>query len=133
MAGLYPFYLKAAALGIVSALSPLSKGRTQSFNLQEADPRPGAWWSSTAVRLGWPGPPRGTTCPITTQDQVMARLQETGLMKRCEPRIAEPKDPEYWLARPGSPKPGLEDEEGRGYTVDYDTLIQAWREGKVGI
>jgi len=42
MAGLYPFYLKGAAVGIVSALSPLSKGRTQSFNLQEADPRPGA-------------------------------------------------------------------------------------------
>ena len=43
MAELYPFYLKAAAAwGIVSALSPLSKGRTQSFNLQEADPRPEA-------------------------------------------------------------------------------------------
>jgi len=92
------------------------------------------WWTRIDAAVRGRGTPQQVLDDLAaTQDQVMARLQEAGLMKRCEPRIAEPKDPEYWLARPGSPKPGLEDEEGRGYTVDYDTLIQAWREGKVGI
>ncbi|MEJ2472345.1 MAG: hypothetical protein P8Y74_00460 [Desulfobacterales bacterium] len=92
------------------------------------------WWTRIDAAVRSRGMPQQVLDDLAaTQDQVMAWLQEAGLMKRCEPRITEPKDPEYWLARPGSPKPGLEDEEGRGYTVDYDTLIQAWREGKVGI
>jgi glycerol transport system substrate-binding protein len=54
-------------------------------------------------------------------DQVMSKLQGSGIMKRCEPRIAEPQDPEIWLARPGAPKLKLDDQEAQGRTVDYVT------------
>ena len=68
-----------------------------------------------------------------TQDQTLARLQQMGGMKRCEPRLAEPRDPQYWFDQPGAPKPKLADEEGQGVTVDYETLLHAWRAGKVGV
>ena len=46
---------------------------------------------------------------------------------------AEPeKDEEsYWLSQSGAPKAKLANEKPKGETVDYDKLIQAWREGKV--
>ena len=54
-------------------------------------------------------------------------------MKRCEPRLAEPRDPQYWFDQPGAPKPKRADEEGQGVTMDYETLLQAWREERVGV
>ena len=92
------------------------------------------WWTRIDAAVRGRGTPQQVLDDLAaTQDRVMARLQGTGLMNRCEPRIAEPEDPDLWLARPGSPKPKLDDEEGRGRTVDYDALLQAWRDGKVGI
>jgi glycerol transport system substrate-binding protein len=45
---------------------------------------------------------------------------------------AEPqKDEAYWLNKPGSPKAKLANEKPKGETVDYDKLIQAWKEGRV--
>ena len=41
------------------------------------------------------------------------------------------KDQSYWLNQPGSPKAKLANEKPQGETLDYDKLIQAWREGKV--
>jgi hypothetical protein len=42
-------------------------------------------------------------------------------MQQCEPRLADPIDPEIWLAR---------DEEGEGRTVAYDALLEAWQRGQ---
>jgi glycerol transport system substrate-binding protein len=64
-------------------------------------------------------------------DKVMARLERAGVQGECGPKLNELKDAEYWLQQPGSPKPKLENEKPRGQTVDYDKLLQAWREGKV--
>lgn len=66
------------------------------------------------------------------QDQALGR-QQVGGMKRYEPRLAAPRDPQYWFDQPGAPKPKLADEEGEGVTVDYKTLLQAWCEGRAGI
>ena len=41
------------------------------------------------------------------------------------------EDPEVWFARPGSPKPRLDDEKPRGQTVPYEDLIEAWRQERV--
>jgi glycerol transport system substrate-binding protein len=92
------------------------------------------WWSriGQAVR-GLATPQQVMDNLAATQDQTLARLQQMGGMKRCEPRLAEPRDPQYWFDQPGAPKPKLADEEGQGVTVDYETLLQAWREGKVGV
>ncbi len=88
------------------------------------------WWTRIGAAVRGRGTPRQVLDDLAAaQDQVMAKLQAGGAMKRCEPRIAEPEKPETWLARPGAPKPKLDDEEGQGRTVDYDALIRSWREG----
>ena len=64
------------------------------------------------------------------QDQVMARLERSGIQGDLGPRLNEERDPEYWLAQEGAPWPKLEDEKPQGLTVDYEELLQAWREGR---
>ncbi len=64
------------------------------------------------------------------QDQVMARLERSGIQGDLGPRLNEERDPEYWLAQEGAPWPKLENEKPQGVTVDYEELLQAWREGR---
>ncbi|MDX9861169.1 MAG: ABC transporter substrate-binding protein, partial [Rhodospirillales bacterium] len=64
-------------------------------------------------------------------DRVMARIARSGAQKECGPKLNDEKDEAYWLKEPGSPKPKLANEKPKGETVDYDKLIQAWREGRV--
>ncbi len=63
-------------------------------------------------------------------DRVMERIARSGAQKECGPKLNDEKDAEYWLKQPGSPKPKLANEKPKGETVDYDKLIQAWREGR---
>ena len=64
------------------------------------------------------------------QDRVLQRIQRANVQKKCGPKLNPKKDPEYWLSQPGSPKAKV-NEKPKGETVDYDQLIQAWREGRV--
>jgi glycerol transport system substrate-binding protein len=52
-------------------------------------------------------------------------------MTNCPPKLNEPKDAQYWFDQPGSPRPKLADEKPKGETVPYETLLQAWKEGRV--
>ncbi len=63
-------------------------------------------------------------------DRVMERIARSGAQKECGPKLNEEKDEAYWYAQPGEPKPKLANEKPKGETVDYDKLIQAWREGR---
>jgi glycerol transport system substrate-binding protein len=65
------------------------------------------------------------------QDRVLARLERSGVQGDCGPKLNEEKDPEYWLSQPGAPKAKLDNEKPQGETVDYDQLLQAWKEGRV--
>ncbi len=65
------------------------------------------------------------------QDRVLKRLERSGVQGDCGPKLNEEQDPEYWLGQPGSPKAKLENEKPQGETVDYDQLLQAWKEGRV--
>jgi len=64
------------------------------------------------------------------QDKVMARIERAGAQKECGPKLNPCIDPNVWLNKPGSPKAKV-NEKPKGQTVDYDQLIQAWREGRV--
>ncbi len=64
------------------------------------------------------------------QDQVMARLERSGIQGDLGPKLNEEQDPEYWLSQEGAPWPKLDDEKPQGVTVDYEELLQAWREGR---
>ena len=65
------------------------------------------------------------------QDQVLARLERSGVQGDCGPKLNDEVDAEKWLGQGGSPKAKLANEKPQGETVDYDKLIQAWRAGKV--
>ncbi len=64
------------------------------------------------------------------QDKVLARLERSGVQGDCGPKLNDPIDPAKWLGQAGSPKAKLANEKPQGETVDYDQLIQAWREGR---
>ena len=61
------------------------------------------------------------------QDTMLARLRAAGTMKRCAPQLAEAREPSAWSGLPGAAASKLADEEGRGLTQDYDSLMAAWR------
>ena len=65
------------------------------------------------------------------QDKVLRRLQRSNVQGDCGPKLNDEIDPEKWLSQAGSPKAKLANEKPQGETVDYDQLIQAWREGRV--
>ncbi|MDH3599172.1 MAG: ABC transporter substrate-binding protein, partial [Candidatus Tectomicrobia bacterium] len=65
------------------------------------------------------------------QDRVMARLERSGVQGDCGPKLNEEQDESHWLSQPGSPKAKLDNEKPPGKTVAYDSLLQAWKAGKV--
>lgn len=90
------------------------------------------WWTRIAQAINGLATPQEVMDNLATaQDELLSRLQQSGLMKRCEPQVAEPRDPRYWLDRPGAPKPKLADEQGQGVTMDYDEMLRVWRQGAV--
>jgi glycerol transport system substrate-binding protein len=91
------------------------------------------WWTRIGEAvLGKTDPQQTLDNLAEAQDQTLARIAALGLSKRCAPELSAPEDPAVWLAGPGAPKPRLTDEEGIGKTVDYETLMEAWRTGRFG-
>ncbi len=65
------------------------------------------------------------------QDRILQRLERAGVQEKCGPKLNPEREESYWLEQPGAPKPKLENEKPKGQTVNYDDLIQAWKEGRV--
>ena len=89
------------------------------------------WWTRIAAAVMGTARPQDVMNELAgAQDALLDQLGKAGMMKRCEPQIAAGPEPEKtWLDRSGAPKPALEDEEGHGVTMDYEALLQAWKEG----
>ena len=60
----------------------------------------------------------------------MARLERAG-MARCAPKLNKKEDPKKWLGTKGAPWAKLANEKPKGETIAYDTLLNAWKAGKV--
>ena len=60
-------------------------------------------------------------------ERVMERIERAGVQGDIGPKLNEPKDAEFWLNEPGSPKPKLENEDEEPMTVSYDELIASWK------
>ncbi|MBU3951978.1 MAG: ABC transporter substrate-binding protein [Proteobacteria bacterium] len=65
------------------------------------------------------------------QDKILERIERSGTQGDKGPKMNPKKDESYWLNQPGAPKPKLANEKPQGETIDYDKLLQAWKEGKV--
>lgn len=65
------------------------------------------------------------------QDKVLKRLERSKVQGDCGPKLNKEVEESVWLNRPGSPKAKLANEKPQGQTIDYDKLLQTWREGRV--
>ena len=63
-------------------------------------------------------------------DDVMGRLERAG-MANCPPKLNAKEDAKKWLSDKGAPWAKLANEKPKGETIAYDTLLNAWKSGKV--
>jgi glycerol transport system substrate-binding protein len=89
------------------------------------------WWQNVSLAVTGEKTPQQAMDNLATQmDDVMARLERTGMAK-CPPKLNPIKDAKYWFDQPGAPQPKLANEKPKGETVPYETLLAAWKEGRV--
>ncbi len=89
------------------------------------------WWTRIGDAVSGKRDPRATMDALAAaQNQILQRLADNGQIKRCAPRLHPPQDPAHWLARPGAPKPRLDEATPPGRTIDFAALLAAWRDGQ---
>ena len=88
------------------------------------------WQNISLAGTGEKTPEAAMDSLAEQMDEVLARLERAG-QENCPPKLTEKKDPKVWLEAPGAPKPKLANEKPKGETVPYETLLQAWKEGRV--
>src|ERR1700729_1001947 len=65
------------------------------------------------------------------QDEVLGRLEKSGVQGDCGPKLNKVESLDYWVERSKkdgniAPQPKLANEKPQGETIDYDTLIKSW-------
>ena len=89
------------------------------------------WWQNVALAVDGQKTPQQAMDSLATQmDDVMARLQRAG-MKQCAPKLNPISNPSKWISSNNAPWKKLANEKPKGETINYETLLQRWREGKV--
>jgi glycerol transport system substrate-binding protein len=51
-------------------------------------------------------------------------------MKNCAPKLNPKRAANTWLSANAAPWSKLQNEKPRGETIDYDRLLEAWRQGR---
>jgi glycerol transport system substrate-binding protein len=89
------------------------------------------WWPNVADALaGVVSPQQAMDNLARQQDEVLGRLERSGIQGACGPTLGAEESPQLWFDRPGAPKPKVANEKPKGTTVPYEALIAAWREGR---
>jgi len=89
------------------------------------------WWKNVAQAVTGEKTPQGAMDNLADEmDQVMGRLERAG-MAHCAPKLNPKSDPAKWLSDKGAPWAKLANEKPKGETINYDKLLQAWKDGKV--
>jgi glycerol transport system substrate-binding protein len=86
------------------------------------------WWKYISeVASGESSAQKALDGLAAAQDKVMQRLERAKVQGECGPKLNNPRDPEYWLAQPGSPKAKLANEKPQCQTVAYEQLLKSWQ------
>jgi glycerol transport system substrate-binding protein len=89
------------------------------------------WWKNVAVAVTGEKTPQAAMDTLADEmDQVMGRLERAG-MAQCAPKLNPKSDPGKWLSDTGAPWKKLTNEKPKGETIAYETLLNAWKAGKV--
>jgi len=87
------------------------------------------WWQYVAeAASGEKTPQKALDGLAKAQDKVLKRLERAGVQGECGPKLNEKRDANYWLSQPGSPKAKLGNEKPQGKTIDYNTLLESWKQ-----
>ncbi len=86
------------------------------------------WWQNIGdASSGALTPQEALDNLCAQQEDVLARLERSGVQGDLGPVLNEESDPEFWLSQPGAPQPRLENEEETPITISYEELIQSWQ------
>ena len=88
------------------------------------------WWKNVASAVTGEKTPQAAMDTLADEmDQVMARLSAPAwpTARRSSTRRS---DPTKWLSDKGAPWKKLANEKPKGETIAYDTLLNAWKEGR---
>ena len=89
------------------------------------------WWKNVSTAISGEKTPQGAMDNLAEEmDQILGRLQRAG-MKNCTPKLNEKKDAKFWVSDKAAPWAKLSNEKPKGETIAYDTLLKAWKEGRV--
>ncbi|MEZ7835300.1 MAG: ABC transporter substrate-binding protein [Burkholderiaceae bacterium] len=89
------------------------------------------WWKNVATAVTGEKTPQGAMDNLAEEmDKVMARLERAG-MENCPPKLNKPGNPDKILSDKASPWKKLANEKPQGKTIAYETLLNAWKEGRV--
>jgi glycerol transport system substrate-binding protein len=89
------------------------------------------WWPNVASAVtGEKTPQQAMDNLAKEMDKVMARLQRAG-MAQCAPKLNKEEDPSKWLSDKEAPWKKLDNESPKGETVAYNSLLEAWKAGRV--
>ena len=88
------------------------------------------WWPNVAAAVSGEKTPQQAMDNLAREmDQVLSRLERAG-MKECAPKLNPERDAKYWYDQPGAPKPKLANEKPKGETVQYEKLLETWKQGR---
>ncbi len=91
------------------------------------------WWQNVSKAIsGETSPQQAMDSLAKAQDDIMARLEKSGVQGKLGPKLNEPRDPEYWYKKAETdghlaPQRKLANEKPKGVTVDYDELLKTWK------
>ena len=89
------------------------------------------WWKNVAQAVTGEKTPQAAMDNLAEEmDQVMARLERAGMAK-CAPKLNPKSDSAKWLSDKSAPWKKLDNEKPKGETIAYETLLAAWKAGKV--
>jgi glycerol transport system substrate-binding protein len=89
------------------------------------------WWKNVAVAVTGEKTPQAAMDNLAEEmDAVMGRLERSG-MAVCPPKLNAKSSSDKWLSDKGAPWKKLANEKPKGATIAYDTLLSAWKNGKV--
>ena len=89
------------------------------------------WWKNVAEAVtGEKTPQKAMDNLADEMDNVMSRLERAG-MAHCAPKLTPKGDPNKYLSDAHAPWKKLANEKPKGETIAYETLLNAWKNGKV--
>jgi glycerol transport system substrate-binding protein len=86
------------------------------------------WWQNIGdASSGAKTPQQAMDALCDAQEQLMSRIEKSGVQGDKGPKLGDPKPAQYWFDQPGAPKPKLANEKPKPVTIDYDELIKSWQ------